>query len=406
MRVLLSTWGGRGDVEPMVGLAAKLQARGAEVRVCAPPDEDFERRLADVGVALTPIGPSARMLTRMKPGTASIPDTAKAIIAGQFETMPAAAEGCDVVVATGALPAAAGALAVAEKLGIPAISVTFQQLTLPSPTRRPLAYPGRPLPEGATIEEQWAFDRESIELLFGEALNANRTANGMEPVDDVRAYVVTDRPWVASDPVLDPWTGDPALGVVQTGAWIDPDPRPLPPDLLAFLDAGTPPVYVGFGSMAMHGSEDPAEEAIAAIRAHGRRAVLMSGWAELAPEEAADDVFVLPEVSHQALFPRCATVVHHGGAGTTTAATRAGTPQIVVPQAADQPYWASRAAELGVGVAHDGPVPTSSSLADALAVTLAPETRSRATAVGGMVRLDGTAEAARLILDGAAASRS
>lgn len=399
MKVLLSTWGGRGDVEPMVGLAAKLKAREAEVRVCAPPDEDFARRLADVGVALTPIGPSARMLATAKPGTASIPETAKAIIAGQFETMPEAAEGCDVVVATGALPAAAGALAVAERLGIPAVSVTFQQLTVPSRTRSPLAYPGRPLPAGASIDEQWAFDRESIELLFGEALNANRTAHGMAPVDDVRAFVVTEQPWVASDPVLDPWTGDPALDAVQTGAWIVPDPRPLPPELLAFLDAGTPPVYVGFGSMPLHGSEDPADEAVAAIRAHGRRAVLMRGWADLTPAEAADDVFVLPEVNQQALFPRCATVIHHGGAGTTLAATRSGTPQVVVPQAVDQPYWAARVAELGVGVAHAGPTPTSTSLAEALGTTLDPSTRARATAVGGTIRADGTAEAARLLLE-------
>lgn len=126
----------------------------------------------------------------------------------------------------------------------------------------------------------------------------------------------------------------------------------------------------------------------------------MSGWADMALAEAADDCFVLPEVNQQALFPRVATVVHHGGAGTTTAATRSGTPQVVVPQAADQPYWARRVAELGVGVAHDGPAPTSASLAEALATTLRPETRARATEVGGMVRVDGTAEAARLLLAG------
>lgn len=219
MRVLLSTWGGRGDVEPMVGLAAQLRTRGAEVRVCAPPDEDFARRLADVGVELVGVGPSARTLTKMTPGTASIPDTAKAIIAGQFETMPQAAEGCDIVVATGALPAAAGALAVAEKLGIRAVSVTFQQLTLPAPDRRPLAYPGRPLPEGVTDSAAlWDFDRESIELLFGAALNENRVANGLAPVGDVRAFVVTDEPWLASDPVLDPWSDAADYDVVQTGA--------------------------------------------------------------------------------------------------------------------------------------------------------------------------------------------
>jgi vancomycin aglycone glucosyltransferase len=91
-------------------------------------------------------------------------------------------------------------------------------------------------------------------------------------------------------------------------------------------------------------------------------------------------------------------VVHHGGAGTTTAATRSGTPQVVVAQAADQPYWAGRVAELGVGVAHDGPVPTAESLSAALESVLNPETRARAAAVAATVRTDGAAVAAGLLL--------
>jgi UDP:flavonoid glycosyltransferase YjiC (YdhE family) len=79
---------------------------------------------------------------------------------------------------------------------------------------------------------------------------------------------------------------------------------------------------------------------------------------------------------------RVAAVVDHG-AGTTTTATRAGTPQVVVPQATDQPYWAGRVAELGIGAAHDGPTPTTESLSAALRTALAPETRARATAVSG-----------------------
>ncbi|MGH3658725.1 MAG: glycosyltransferase, partial [Micromonosporaceae bacterium] len=112
-----------------------------------------------------------------------------------------------------------------------------------------------------------------------------------------------------------------------------------------------------------------------------------------------DDCFVVAEVNQQALFARVAAVVHHGGAGTTTAATRAGTPQVVVPQAADQPYWAGRMADLGIGTAHDGPTPTTESLSAALRTTLTPETRARATAVAGTIRTDGATVAAALLLD-------
>ena len=237
MRVLLSTYRGRGDVEPVAGLAAALRALGAQVQVCAPPDEDFAQRLAGVGVRMVGVGQSAR------------------------------------------------------------------------------------------------------------------------------------------------------------------DERPLPAELVAFLDAGTPPVYVGFGSMPMHASTDVAQVAIEAIRAQGRRAVVLRGWADLALIDDRDDCFAVGEVNHQALFSRVAAVVHHGGAGTTTTATRAGAPQVVIPQATDQPYWAGRVAELGIGAAHDGPTPTTESLSAALRTTLIPETRARATAVAGTIRTDGATGAAKLLLD-------
>ena len=106
-----------------------------------------------------------------------------------------------------------------------------------------------------------------------------------------------------------------------------------------------------------------------------------------------------PSVNQQALFGRLAAVVHHGGAGTTTTATRAGAPQVVVPQATDQPYWAGRVAGLGIGVAHDGPAPTFESLSVALETALTPETRARAAAVAATIRTDGTAVAAELLFD-------
>jgi vancomycin aglycone glucosyltransferase len=398
--VVLSTYGSRGDVEPLVALAMRLRELGAEVRVCAPPDEDFAQRLAGVGVELVPVGPSARALTIAAPQPSSLPERAAQLIAGQVEVMPAAAEGCDVLVATGMMPAAAGALSVAEKLGIRSVSVTFQQLTLPSLHRAPLAYPGRPFPPEVTDNRVlWDMDAESNNVLFGQALNSNRASVGLPPVKDVRDYVVGDRPWLATDPVLDPWQGMPDIDVVQTGSWILADERPLPDELTAFLDTGEPPVFVGFGSMPLHGSEDVAQVAVEAIRAHGRRAVLARGWADLALIDDQDDCFVVGEVNHQVLFGRTAAVVHHGGQGTTTTATRSGTPQVVVPQAADQPYWASRVAGLGIGVAHAGPTPTVESLTAALGKVLAPETRTRSAAVAGEIRADGAMTAAKLLLD-------
>jgi len=158
-------------------------------------------------------------------------------------------------------------------------------------------------------------------------------------------------------------------------------------------------VYVGFGSMAAYAPEGIARIAIEAVRARSRRIVLAAGWAGLAPIDDGADCFAVGEVNQQALFPRMAAVVHHGGAGTTTTATRAGAPQVIVPQIVDQPHWARGVAELGIGVAHDGPVPTEESLTRALETALAPATRERAAAVAREIRTDGPTVAARLLLE-------
>ncbi|GAA5063962.1 vancomycin aglycone glucosyltransferase [Thermocatellispora tengchongensis] len=391
----------------MAGLAVRLRELGAEVRVCAPPDEEFAWRLAGAGARVVPFGPSARALTTGGlPSAGDLPRRAAELIADQLEAVTAAAEGCDVLVATGMMPVVAGARSVAEKLGIRCVHATFQQLTLPSPHRRPLAYPGRPFPpEVSDNRVLWELDAQSIDALFGEAVNSNRALIGLPPVDGVRDYAIGVRPWLATDPVLDPWRETADLDVVQTGAWISPDVRPLPAGLVAFLEAGAPPVYVGFGSMPMRGSEDAAGVAIEAVRAQGRRVLLGRGWAGLALLDDRDDCFVVGEVNQQALFGRVAAVVHHGGAGTTTTAARAGVPQVVVPQVADQPYWAGRVAELGIGVAHDGPVATVESLSAALGMALTPETRARARAVAGRIRTDGAVVAARLLREVAGRER-
>jgi vancomycin aglycone glucosyltransferase len=404
MRVLLSTYGGRGDVEPLVGLAVRLRALGAQVRVCAPPD--CAERLAEVGVPLVPVGPPVRQLVHgaTRPSVADVPRLAAELIAEQFDKLPAAAEGCDALVATGLFPVAAGAQSVAEKLGIRYVFAAYCPIFLPSPHRPPQPLPGRPLPPDVTDNRVLNdLNIQNYNALFGDALNTHRASIGLPPVDNVRDHVITDHPWLAADPILGPWQESPDLDVVQTGAWILPDERRLPAELEAFLAAGTPPVYVGFGSM--RAPKDVARVAIEAIRAQGRRALVAHGWADMALIDDRDDCFAVGEVNQQQLFRRVAAVVHHGGAGTTTTAARVGAPQVVVPQMADQPYFAGRVAELGIGTAHDGPTPTTESLSAALRTTLTPETRARATAVAGAIRTDGTTVAAKLLLDAVSRER-
>jgi vancomycin aglycone glucosyltransferase len=370
MRVLLSTYGSRGDVEPLVALAVELQERGVEVRMCAPPDPEFVELLERHGVPQVPFEKPWRAWER-PPTAAERSQRVTDFISAQYETVAEAAAGCDVLVAT-AMSQFVGP-SVAEQCGIPYQYVLFCPDVLDG------------------------LDGQGFDELFGTSINSHRASIGLPPVDDVATFMFTDRPLLAADPILGPWTRRAGIDVAQTGAWILPDDRRLPAEVAAFLEAGEPPVYMGFGSMRTVGEED-ARAAIEAIRAMGRRALVGRGWAGLAAVDDADDCHVVGEVNQQALFRRVAAVVHHGGAGTTTTAARAGAPQVVVPQAGDQYYWASRVAELGIGAAHDGPTPTSTSLTEALATALTATTGARAKDVADRVRTDGARVAAKALI--------
>lgn len=406
MRILLSTFGSRGDVEPVAGLAAQIRALGGEALVCCPPDAEFAELVERAGATLVPAFTSVRQwiagaLANDPPMPLS--DRAALVLNGQFEVLNAAAEGCDAIFHIGLFPSTVAAVCVAELKGLPHIHGAYSPAFVPSEHHRPLAFPGHPVPADiADNRRLWALNAEVMTDLFGAATAALRGRVGLRPVDNLRSHVMTDRPLLASDPVLTPWAPTDLIHPVQTGNWILPDARPLPAPVEAFLAAGAPPVYVGFGSMPMPALREAAQAALDAVRAHGRRLILGQGWAGLDLAEVGDDVLVVGEVNQQALFPRLAAAVHHGGAGTTHAAARAGVPQIVVPQIADQPYHAARVAALRIGAAHDGPTLSADSLNAALAIALAPGTRGRATEVAGRMRSDGALTAARLVLEAAA----
>jgi sterol 3beta-glucosyltransferase len=179
---------------------------------------------------------------------------------------------------------------------------------------------------------------------------------------------------------------------------------------MAFLDAGPPPVFVGFGSMPTPDPVGLVRDVVGVLARAGQRVVFSAGLAGLSVDPLTGlrtlsggraEVIGIGPAPHEVLFHRCAVVVHHGGAGTTAAAVRAGVPQVVVPHAADQPYWGRRMADLGVAgppIARKDLTPAR--LAAALEVALSPGARSAAYALGGRVRAeDGAGDAARLIDD-------
>ena len=205
----------------------------------------------------------------------------------------------------------------------------------------------------------------------------------------------------AFSPTLVPRPADWGAGDVQTGYFFeDPDADYLPdPALAAFLEAGPPPIYAGFGSMPGLDHERMTRALRGALEKTGQRAVLATGWGGIEGFETGENIHVLDAVPHTWLFPRVSAVIHHGGSGTTHEGLRWGKPSVVCPLFADQPFFGARVAALGAG-----PDPirqkrlTADNLAAAIDVALKPETAKRADALGGAIRTEtGIADTMALI---------
>lgn len=144
-------------------------------------------------------------------------------------------------------------------------------------------------------------------------------------------------------------------------AWVPPK------ELQDFLDAGDPPVYVGFGSMVGRNPKKITDIILEALGQANCRGILATSWGGLEADELPDTVFMLGDAPHDWLFPRMSAVVHHGGAGTTAAGLRAGKPTIICSFFGDQPFWGRRVQALGVGI---GPLPQKTLTAEQLAKAL------------------------------------
>ncbi|MDY7012038.1 MAG: glycosyltransferase, partial [Cyanobacteriota bacterium] len=173
-----------------------------------------------------------------------------------------------------------------------------------------------------------------------------------------------------------------------------------PPDLVDFLAAGTPPVYVGFGSMGGKEAEAIAKMALSALAETGQRGIFLTGWSGIENSDLPETIFKIDSIPHDWLFPQMVCIVHHGGAGTSAATFRAGVPGIIIPFLGDQPFWAYRAYQLGVS-----PPPiarrnlTVEQLATAISEAISNrEMRDRASKLGDRIRSEnGVARTVKII---------
>ncbi|TFW28907.1 glycosyltransferase [Massilia horti] len=345
MKLLILTYGTEGDTRPLAAVGHALRHAGHDVHLLG--DARTLGSAAELGLPHSALTGDIRQLFA-EWGSQGPKATAKALVqltnanthAWMQETL-AAAEGCDAILTSG-LAAFVG-LSVAERLSIQAIGAGMIPLT---PSRE---FPSPFLPPD--IVPRWLnhaslrLTNQLLWLAFRKTLNqARQTVLGLPP----RRAMPNEHPMLYGiSPSILPQPADWPANARLCGQWQVPagDFTP-PPELAAFLDAGAPPAYVGFGSMAGMDGQQMAATLISALA--GRRALFYPGWSGMDDIELPENILRIGAIPHDWLFPRTAAVIHHGGSGTTHSATRAGKPSVVVPFAGDQPFWAKCLYDLGI----------------------------------------------------------
>jgi sterol 3beta-glucosyltransferase len=357
-RVVFLTFGTFGDVAPYVGLGVSLRRAGHDVAVAS--QQPYQRMITDAGLEYRFLPRDTEKETResataqdlidgrgVRPSRAATREMVEKL-EGVGPAMAVAGRGADLLLACGPVGALFG-YHIAAGLGIPSAGLYLQ----------PLARTGEFAPPVLTLRSFGRLGNVAIwklgamsERVYLPQINDLRRELGLPAARLGDFQRVRDARWpmlfgFSEHVVRRPRDWRPGLEI--TGYWWPPSPDAFTPpeELVAFLDSGPPPIFVGFGSTATNQGGSLSRLVVDAAARASVRVVLQSGWSRLEQPDR-DGVLTVGPLPYDWLFPRMSAVVHHAGAGTAAATLRAGVPAVPVPGIMDQPYWASRLVELGV----------------------------------------------------------
>jgi UDP:flavonoid glycosyltransferase YjiC (YdhE family) len=410
LEIILTASGTRGDVQPALALAYGLRDAGHQVRIIAGsnftswveshgftclPTLDMEALMqSEVGTEWAEKGSDQRLQLKLM--------TQLVNQYGDELTRPLVEHGRDCDLHISGFTSTQMVAVIAEKHRIPLVEAALQpyratrsgDATLISVTKR-----------ASVFNKLFGLlGQRFVWSVSSQQVNKMRVREGLQILNARQATAMTNRTPLVNGfspsivPHPDDWTPDSETA----GYWfLDKHSDWVPPaDLIAFLDAGSAPVYIGFGSMSSNDPRGLFDLTCEALRLCGQRAVFITGWSGLSDVQVPDNIYVVDRAPHSWLFDHVAGVVHHGGAGTTAAGLRVGKPTFIIPHMADQPFWGRRVYHLGAG---PKPVPRPKLTAELLADGIRQLTgdagmRRRAEALGAQIRAeDGVARGVEAI---------
>ncbi|KAL5794849.1 hypothetical protein ACOSP7_003443 [Xanthoceras sorbifolium] len=394
LQIVMLIVGTRGDVQPFIAIGKRLQDYGHRVRLAT--HSNFKDFVLTAGLEFYPLGGDPKVLAAymvknkgfLPSGPSEIPIQRNQLKEVIYSLLPACKEPdidsgipfkADAIIAN---PVTYGHTHVAEALKIP-IHVFF---TMPWTPTSEFPHPLSRVKQSAGYRLSYQIVDSLIWLGIRDMINDVRKKRmKLRPVTYLSGSQGSDADvpmgyiW---SPHLVPKPKDwgPKVDVVGF-CFLDLASNYEPPEsLVKWLEAGTKPIYIGFGSLPVQEPEKMTQIIVEALEVTGQRGIINKGWGGLGDlAEPKDFIYLLDNCPHDWLFLQCKAVVHHGGAGTTAAGLKAACPTTIVPFFGDQPFWGDRVHARGVG---PPPIPIEEfslpKLIDAINFMLDPKVKERA----------------------------
>lgn len=355
MHITILALGSRGDIQPYAVLGSGLKSAGHQVRFIT--FESFAPLIAKLGLDFHPIPGDAQALvadggTNMLGLVRSFTNLAQGYARSLSDSHLSET---DLII--NQLPGGLFGYDLAEKYNLRMMLASVIPLARTN-TMPLMGFPNLSLP--GYNQMTYSVGEKVLWQMFRSVINEWRAQTLKLPPLPAKGYF--DQLGTRKFPILNgfsehvvPRPADWNEHIHITGYWFSEKKRWDPPDdLLHFLDAGKPPVFIGFGSMPIKNPRRTTEIILEVLKRSGQRGILHSGWGGLGDVSLPRHAFKIEYAPYDWLFPRMSMIFHHGGSGTTAYALRSGVPSCTIPFLFDQFYWGKRSAELDVGPA---PIP-------------------------------------------------